>query len=271
MNSSRFPAAAFVVLCLLPALAPSSASAQDNRAFARFLVPFHVASLPGGYGSRWQSETWVHYSGTASTTIIPHLLCFSVCPLGGPLEPNWGSVPFRPAMTFPELALLVHVEQEHAGDVVFASRVRELSRSADSAGTEVPVIREADMSASTLRLLNVPIRPELRDMLRIYALPDLQDIQVDVRYFHQFQDGDELVVALLRQDRIRLRIPPPLGEYRLHPAVAEVGDLQAVRELAPEHAIWIEVAPVTPDARIWAFVSVTNNETQQVTLITPQR
>lgn len=36
-----------------------------------------------------------------------------------------------------------------------------------------------------------------------------------------------------------------------------------------EDEIWIEVVPITPGLRIWAMLSVTNNETQQVTLITP--
>ena len=32
----------------------------------------------------------------------------------------------------------------------------------------------------------------------------------------------------------------------------------------------VRVTPLTPGLRIWAFVSVTNNETQHVTTITPQ-
>lgn len=32
----------------------------------------------------------------------------------------------------------------------------------------------------------------------------------------------------------------------------------------------VEVEPLGEGARFWAFVSVTNNETQHVTLITPQ-
>jgi hypothetical protein len=32
----------------------------------------------------------------------------------------------------------------------------------------------------------------------------------------------------------------------------------------------IEIEPTLPDMRVWAFVSITNNETQHVTLVTPQ-
>jgi len=32
----------------------------------------------------------------------------------------------------------------------------------------------------------------------------------------------------------------------------------------------VEIAPLTPGLRIWALLSVTNNDTQQVTIITPK-
>lgn len=33
---------------------------------------------------------------------------------------------------------------------------------------------------------------------------------------------------------------------------------------------WLEIEPVTPGLRYWAFVTVTNNATSHVTTITPQ-
>lgn len=42
-----------------------------------------------------------------------------------------------------------------------------------------------------------------------------------------------------------------------------------VHPLVGETSLWIEVVPITPGLRIWAFVSVTNNDTQQATLVTP--
>ncbi len=234
-------------------------------------MPFHIAATPGAYGSLWQSETWIHYTGTGTTSMIPRPFCFAgLCPLGGDLEPNWPAVPFQ-HIALSEPAILVHIEEQHAGGAVFSSRVRDVSRAADSAGTEVPVIREDGMSPSPLYLLNVPNRTHFRSMLRIYALPDLDAPEVEVRYFHQFRDGEEFVTVLLRQDRIRLRVPPPVSGYRLHPATAEVGDLQNLPELASSDAFWVEIVPVTAGARIWAMISITNNDTQQFTLITPQR
>ena len=37
----------------------------------------------------------------------------------------------------------------------------------------------------------------------------------------------------------------------------------------PHPALWVEVVPITTGLRIWAMISVTNNDTQHVTLIAP--
>jgi hypothetical protein len=51
----------------------------------------------------------------------------------------------------------------------------------------------------------------------------------------------------------------------------QVGDLlQRYPALIAHETVTIEVTPVRPDVRLWAFVSVTNNLTQHVTLIAPQ-
>jgi hypothetical protein len=55
-----------------------------------------------------------------------------------------------------------------------------------------------------------------------------------------------------------------------YPALAEIGNIEGLPELAGETTIWVEVAPIRPGLRIWALMSVTNNVTQQVTIITPQ-
>jgi len=40
--------------------------------------------------------------------------------------------------------------------------------------------------------------------------------------------------------------------------------------LAKDAAVRVEVTPMTPGSRYWAFVSATNNTTNHVTLVTPQ-
>jgi hypothetical protein len=60
------------------------------------------------------------------------------------------------------------------------------------------------------------------------------------------------------------------GAFRLFPGYAEIGFVASLPELRDSALVHIELAPLSPEQRIWAFVSVTNNETQHVTTISPQ-
>jgi hypothetical protein len=249
-------------------------SGEPLPEYTRFLMPVYVNNTPGAYGSRWQSETWVRYSGieTMRMAPIPYDCAFE-CTLLGPVEPNWPSLRLHHLTAYPESAILVHVEKEHASEVTFDTRIRDLSRAGRSAGTQIPVIREDLMSTGPLYLLNIPMEPTFRHTLRVYALPDVEMPEVEVRYFRQPNPGGpglDLNIYLLRVQRLTLRIPPPMGTWNIAPAVAEVGNIETFPELSGESTIWVEIVPLTPGLRAWGLISVTNNETQQVTIISPQ-
>lgn len=260
----------FLVACVV---ASGILAAQQPPTFTRFLIPVYTADTPGAFGSVWQSRTWLHYSGSQTGTILPRAFCFGImCPEEGALGPGEAAVPFQHLAGFPEPAILVHVETAVATQVTFSSRIRDLSRSADTAGTEVPVVREDRMPAGPVYLLNVPLDRRFRQTLRVYALPDLLDPEVRVRYFRQADDVGprfDSGIHLLRSDTVRLRMRAASGPVNYFPALAEVGNVERYPELAGEKNIWVEVAPITPGLRIWALVSLTNNDTQEVTVISP--
>jgi hypothetical protein len=258
---------------------PGFASAQES--FMRFLLPFYVSNFnpaPGAYGSRWGVDTWLHYGGSEYAFVVPRpSRCFVTCMSGELLEPGRAPLPLSAdAFLFKEPAIFIHVDSRYASFVKFSSRIRDLSRMTESAGTNVPVVREDQFFAGPLILLNVPIDPAFRGMLRIYALPEVERPEVEVRYFrHPDADRPNLNVVLLRSERMPLRTTPGvIGgvadiTFLLYPSMAERGNLQDLPELATEHAVWMEIVPVTPGLRFWAFVSVTNNATQEVTIIAP--
>jgi hypothetical protein len=173
---------------------------------------------------------------------------------------------------YPESAILVHVETGHTSEVTFDTRLRDTSRATRSAGTQIPVVREDRMSSSPLYLLNVPIDPAFRNTLRVYALPDVEGPEVEVRYFRQLNPNVrlDLNIYLLRVDRVTLRSRPSTEQFNIFPAVAEIGNIDTFPELAGEATIWVEVVPLTPGMRAWGLISLTSNETQQVTIISPQ-
>jgi hypothetical protein len=194
--------------------------------------------------------------------------------VGGPVNPSWPSLRLQHIFGYPESAILVHVESEHASEVTFATRIRDLSRAAVSAGTEIPVIREDRMSAGPIYLLNVPIEPRFRQTLRVYALPDVERPEVEVRYFRQPVPAlrpSDFEIRLLRVERIALRTRASTEEFQFFPAIAEVANVETFPEFVGESTIWVEIVPLTPGLRIWALLSITNNENQQVTIISPQQ
>lgn len=263
-----------IASALLISLAHLRTEAQQPTALTRFLVPLYTADTPGAYGSLWQVRTFLHYAGGAESRVTPRAFCFGVmCPLEGRLEPHRPAVPFQHLAGFPEPAILVHVETAHASEVTFSSRIRDLSRATESAGTEIPVIREDRMSATPVYLLNVPVENRFRNMLRIYALPDVQNPEVELRYYRQpASDGPriDLDIHLLKTQRVALRTRQTTDTLNLFPALTEIGNIELMPDLMGERTIWIEVAPMTSGMRIWALLSVTNNETQQITIVTPQ-
>jgi hypothetical protein len=256
---------------------PGFAASAQERTFTRFLLPFYVTNInptPGAYGSRWGVETWLHYGGSEDAFMVPRPLCPGItCMDGWLLEPGRAPLPFRADQFLPlEPAIFIHVDSRYAPFVKFSSRIRDLSRMTESAGTSVPVVREDQFSATPLVLLNVSVDPAFRNMLRIYALPEVASPAVEVRYFrHPEADAPNLNVVLLRSERVSLRTTPGvIGEdFPLYPSMAERGNLQDLAEFAGHNAVWIEIVPVTPGLRFWAFVSVTNNTTQEVTIIAP--
>jgi hypothetical protein len=142
--------------------------------------------------------------------------------------------------------------------------------------TELPVVHEMQFRTARLQLVGIPVRQSLRHTLRI--------IDVDSRGRQRF------VVRLWITPTVR--VEPDASETFEANTPGDVGDAtyQATYppfvELSLENEFqglcfprlrWcmaygarIEVAPVDPTTRFWAFVSSTDNLTQQVTLTTPQ-
>ena len=145
-------------------------------------------------------------------------------------------------------------------DIAFDLRIVDLSRSATAAGTEIPVVRDRDLYTSTIHLLNVPSDSRFRLALRVFEM-NLDRAQFAVRIFDQTTNG--LLAA--RMVTTSLNVPP--GGFT--PAFAEITDILS-GIAAPPSKIRIEIEPLTAGGSSWAYVSITNNESQQITLVTPQ-
>jgi hypothetical protein len=146
------------------------------------------------------------------------------------------------------------------GDLSFQLRVKDLSHNSLSAGTEIPVVRESLFhSATPIRLLGVRIESGFRLLLRVYDM-NLDTASFAVRVFDE-SSGEKLNETIVTATTNRVQ---PL--YRFQPAFAQLSNLG----LTSNSSVRIEVVPLSVGSSFWAFISVTNNTSQEFTVVTPQ-
>ena len=138
-------------------------------------------------------------------------------------------------------------------------RVTDVTRQAESHGVEIPVVHRDDFTEERVSLLGVPIEARFRNTLRIYSLAR----------------GEVLVNVQVGDQGYQLLLPPAPDWFT--PAYASFTDFPLPQDMAPgRKTIRVTVdtprgpggTPI-PGTPIWAFITVTNNDTQQITTITP--
>jgi len=215
---------------------PASA---DPAVFEPILFPLSFQG-PGAFGSQWTTESFL-LPGTAAyfRDPIPCAPCQTDTGMRLANDGNpWGHVLYALRGTADTLDL--------------NSRIRDTSRAAQTAGTEVPVVRERDFRAD-VRFLNVPVDPRYRTMLRVWSLGDYQYIAS----FNQIPVQNVLLPLT--------RIP---GTAMWFGSI----DVTSRLLLSTSTPVIVDVHPAFPTtlpAPIWGMLSITNDDTQQVTIISP--
>lgn len=250
--------------------------------YEKVLLPVIITGeIPGGYGSRWATHFTMVNAGTEPIEIewyprYPDGCLSPLCPME-PTPPGITFSPNFPAANLPSRLLLV--EKQKADMVRFDLRVQDISRQAETWGTEVPVVRERDLRTSRLTLLDIPVGSDFRSTLRIYDPDQTANASVRLRYFGTRPDlrtpfnwrptGDPTPDELLL-DEVRT-FPANMGDdrYAWFPAYLQLADFADRLELRTAQRLRVEITPLTQGLRIWAFVAITNNATQHVTTITP--
>jgi hypothetical protein len=252
-----------VVLVMLVA---ATASAQKNPppATGRILVPTLARATPGAFGSIWITEFSVVNSNTTATTIEYARTCpSSDCVTQVPI-PAGGYRDITDALNSAtgSPAIFLYVPAGAAPLMEFALRVRNLTVQAQTFGAEVPVVREEAAFTRPFNLLNVPIDPRFRHLLRIYDFSG-QSSSVKVEYL-SIPNGSVLAQRTVSVFGESARVQSGLS----YPSF---GSAQQPPEIAGGERVRIRISPLESSQKLWAFVSFTNNETQEVTNITPQQ
>lgn len=238
---------------------------EPEAAFERLLLPLYISPIEGAFGSRFHTDFTARLVESSAPVNIHGLRypCVVTC-IQGPDQPYVLAPGTREANsdnTEPTgtPGAFLYVEKSRVGDVAMNLRAYDSSRSADNFGTELPIVRARDFTprGEQLSLIGIPSDPRFRQMLRIYGYGHFgAGLYVEI-------DGDNYHSEhLLDMPANRGLFVPGYVEFTGFPT--GVGAVRVTITVAGNRT------SVAEPFIYWAFVSVTNNETQHITTITPQ-
>jgi hypothetical protein len=241
------------------------------------LIPLAVSEFDGAFGSHFVVEMWIRNDADSPATIFrltcgsnPRI-CSPTASPGGPIPPRSTVLvqPFDNGYMGYKIGEFFWVERTVAPSVFFSLRVRDTSRSSSSAGVEIPTPRESTNPAKMrIQLLNVPVEPGFRHTLRIYTFDYLRDPSIS--------PASRIRVFDLGTDAVLLDEPIGItgfgGEgaaaYTVEPypnAYASFLDKYDALRGHPKVRVELE----SNFYKFWAFITVANDVTQEVTVIAP--
>ncbi len=273
MSEPRFGMRSCVLSLLVLALfaAPVVLAEDDPADYTVALVPLVTYGLPGAHGSIWNSELHIlnksplplRMLGAEQTGVAPIDLSVRVDPRETrrvalyPLDHSDGS--------------FLYIPNAMVNTTKMSLRVRDTSQNATSLGDDVPVVR-LDQGVDNLTIFDVPVDPKYRATLRVYGFtpaPMVVGVTISSERNTLLADFD------LDLQGTAIAVVEPFPSFPAYAAVNPLTD--AVRAAAAGARVRIEITnyagcctPPLPVPKFWAFVSLTNNETNQVTIVTPK-
>lgn len=237
-------------------------------AFERLLIPILLDPIHGANGSLFVTSFGARLRGQGEVALYG----FEVfCPLSGCIYPSLTDVPQLLTPQYAQISnddaplvgngnpgRFIYLPKNDVSSVAMNLRVYDRSRSTFNFGTEIPIVRSEQFKRNfrQIRLLNIPTGPNFRSTLRIYGV-DPSSVFVRV-------EGQRItpVDHELQLSEPRTIFEPATVTFTQFPH--NVGEVDVL--------VQVPHPPILPisDSPIWAFVSVTNNETQLITVVTPQ-
>lgn len=235
------------------------AALPDPGLYERVLVPV-LLEAAGAMGSQWATEAGMLNASAVSVPFIPDVSrpLSALAPGASASLDVFGNRPSGLVLFVPR-----------GSDVRFGSVIRDLSRDASQWGTEVPVVRESDTTRGSMTLLNVPFDPRYRLNLRLYGI-DGHGAAVWVRVSREGEMHERWTIlhGPCSEEQHEQQQWLPCNSNQ--PGYASVDLARELPALRGRYRVDIVPGQSFYTHRMWAFVSVTNNDTQHVTLITPQ-
>jgi len=248
-------------------LAAASAFANPSGRLT-VLVPINPGIVPGVAGTQWQTLLWVSNSGSSDVTFdcSPINASPTQCPLTvrahtmGSFPVPYAELPHQGFFAGPITPLIGQVVTPD--QISFSLRTTDMTTAATSNGIEIPLPRPSDFHNATITLAHIPLSSQFRTRIRLYGL---ENGTATVRVVDP--SGTVQFTATVNLTGVDTASLPPNNS-----------SIQAIRwpsyaEVAIPDGLFAAVARVeiTPSEllRVWGFASVTNNITQQFTVVAP--
>jgi hypothetical protein len=234
-----------------------------NEEEERILIPV-AASGPGPDAARFETEILITNASDEAVPVmgadVPQGLGISPVPI--PTLPPHTTGTFTDMLLRPpgHVGAFIYVPARLARDVITKVRVHDTSRDASAHGVEIPVVSDLDFAAS-LRLTSIPTDARFRSTLRVYAYDAANFGPVTLRV-RDNADGTLLATVPVALNAVR-------SEEDNLPASAQLSLDPIIEPLRSHARLRIDIADSDAIRPIWAFVSITNNQTQEITLVTP--
>jgi hypothetical protein len=258
--------------------------------YERVLVPIVFRTpIAGAFASQWKTELVVRNESDVPLVISPTPFAGSITTFA-PFKPHSTFVYTFDPLNNPNGGKFLYIGSPGSGKVTFNFRAQDISRQASTWGTQVPVVSEKEVATGTMQLLNIPINTDFRNTLRVYDFDSATSTPTQVRVqifdmcgFGPIDNSDSAPCSDTPLIDTTLLLPTG-GEDSFvnpdHPGMGMIGDLLStfpqLAGVAPRPGeptgiprVRVVIDPVTAGLRFWGFVSVTNNATQHVTLVTP--
>lgn len=248
-----------VIVVAIAALITPVATAAPQPPYQQYLIPNVANDVPGAFGSIWRSELALFNTGAMQHSIVGPFCdpASTTCNSTLVLDPSAGAIPVLVPQYAGTDGAFLYVSLP-TSDIASEFRVSDLSRQSQTWGTELPLVPTAQFR-DHVDLLNIPTDSRYRLTLRIYST-GVAEARV---HTIAFPSQAELAV----QD-VPLTTPPTLSQgLNLSPAYARM----TLPLITTADRIRLKIDQILAGGSpIFAFLTVTNNDTQQVTAITPQ-
>jgi hypothetical protein len=229
----------------------------------RILLPV-AASGPGPNGARFETEILITNTGDEAVPVsgaaVPTNTGQSPPPIPVVAPHTTGTFTDFLFNASTRTGAFIYVPSRMARDVITKVRVHDTSRDASSFGVEIPVVSDLEFAAM-VRLAGIPTDARFRSTLRVYAYDAGNFGPVTLRV-RDNADG-----SLLATVPVALTALSPQDPF---PAAAQLSLDAIIAPLRSHPRLRIDIADSDAIRPIWAFVSITNNQTQEITLVTPQ-